>query len=169
MLRPPPPPDWTGVYEGACRLPELVEEFDVFEELAEPEPDVPPFDDELPARDAALELDELFVEVVVLCAEPGRTTAITPAVTTLAKPTVAVVAFSRRRPRSRSATARERLRAAPRRDSDRARDDPSRNSWLLISLSLARAAVGAVHEPSQHPLIMAPQATLCASRRNWDY
>ena len=110
------------MYEGACRLPELPEEFEGSEEpeLAEPEPvvplpdvplpDVPLPDDELPVPDAALELDELFDEVTVLCAEPGSTAATTPAVITLAKLTAVVVAVSRRRPRSRSARARERLR-----------------------------------------------------------
>jgi hypothetical protein len=131
----PPPPDWTGVYEGACRLPELFEEFeepeleepeldefDVFDEPAfeVPLPDEVLPDDVLPVRDAALELDdELFDEVTVLCVEPGRTAATTPATATLAKLTVAVAAVSRRRPRSRSATAREMSRAA-------------RRCWLLI-------------------------------------
>jgi len=84
------------VYEGACRLPELPEEFEGSEEpeLVEPEPDVPlpevplpevplpvvPLpDDELPVPDAALELDELFDEVTALCVEPGSTAATTPA------------------------------------------------------------------------------------------
>ena len=157
MLWPPPPPDWTGVYDGACRLPELFEEFEepdpleLEPELVEPEPvfavplpDVPLPDDELPARDAALELDELFDEVAVLCVEPGKTAATTPAAATLAKPTVAVAVFSRRRPRSRSATARERSRTALR-----------RRSWLLMSVSLAHAVVEAVYEPSQDALIRA--------------
>jgi hypothetical protein len=92
-----PPPDWTGACVGAWRLPELLEEFDEFDE-AEPDPE-------------ELESAELFEEVTVLCAEPGSATATAPAATTLTKPTVAVVAFSLRRPHSRSATARERLRA----------------------------------------------------------
>jgi len=140
------------VYEGACRLPELPEEFEGSEEpeLVEPEPDVPlpevplpevplpvvPLpDDELPVPDAALELelDELFDEVTALCVEPGSTAATTPAVITLAKLTAVVVAVSRRRPRSRSAMARARLRAAACRDA-RPRDDPSRGSWLLMPL-----------------------------------
>ena len=143
------------MYEGACRLPELPEEFEGSEEpeLVEPEPDVPlpevplpevplpevplpvvPLpDDELPVPDAALELDELFDEVTVLCVEPGSTAATTPAVITLAKLTVAVAVVSRRRPRSRSAMARARLRAAACRDA-RPRDDPSRGSWLLMPL-----------------------------------
>ena len=110
------------MYVGACRLPELPEEFEGSEEpeLAEPEPvvplpdvplpDVPLPDEELPVPDAALEPDELFDEVTVLCVEPGSTAATTPAVITLAKLTAVVVAVSRRRPRSRSARARERLR-----------------------------------------------------------
>ena len=131
------------MYEGACRLPELPEEFEGSEEpeLVEPEPDeplpddeLPVPDDELPVPDAALELDELFDEVTVLCVEPGSTAATTPAVITLAKLTAVVVAVSRRRPRSRSARARERQRAAAWRDAGRPRDDPSRGSWLLMSL-----------------------------------
>ena len=100
------------MYEGACRLPELPEEFEGSEEpeLVEPEPDEPLPDDELPVPDAALELDELFDVVTVLCVEPGSTAATTPAVITLAKLTAVVVTASRRRPRSRSARARERLR-----------------------------------------------------------
>jgi hypothetical protein len=31
----PPPPDWTGLFAGACRLLELFEEFEEFEELDE--------------------------------------------------------------------------------------------------------------------------------------
>ena len=129
------------MYVGACRLPELPEEFEGSEEpeLVEPEPDVPlpdePLpDDEFPVPDAALELDELFDEVTVLCVEPGSTAATTPAVITLAKLTAVVVAVSRRRPRSRSAMARARLRAAAGRDAVRPRADPSRGSWLLMSL-----------------------------------
>jgi hypothetical protein len=127
------------VYTGACRLPELPDEFEGSEEpeLVEPEPvvplpDVPLPDDELPVPDAALELDELFDEVTVLCVEPGSTAATTPAVITLAKLTAVVVVASRRRPRSRSALARARLRAAAWRDAVWPRDDPSRGSWLLM-------------------------------------
>jgi hypothetical protein len=154
-----PPPDWTGVFDGACRLPELFDEFEEFEELAEPEPELaepelvepepwfavpfvaaPPPDDVLPV------LDELLEWVTVVCVEPGSAAATAPTATTLAKPTVAVAAFSLRRPRSRSATAREMLRAARLvsadrealwRDPDRARDDPLRRSGLVIFVSLA--------------------------------
>jgi hypothetical protein len=81
-------------------------------ELAEPEPvfAVPLPDDVAPLPDEVLAPDDLLEEVVP-CVEPGSTTATAPAASTLAKPTVAVVAFSLRRPRSRSAMARERLRA----------------------------------------------------------
>lgn len=149
-----PPPDWAGVKEGACRLPELFEELDEFEELepepelAEPDPellellepeprfavpllDAPLLAEDPPVRDAALP-DEPFDEVVAACVEPGSTAARTPAAATLAKLTVTVAVFSRRLPRSRSATARERLRAAPCREPDRPRGDPSPSSWLLM-------------------------------------
>jgi hypothetical protein len=49
---------------------------------------------------AWLELPDWLVELV-WWVEPGRATATAPAATTLAKPTAAVVAFSRYRPRSR--------------------------------------------------------------------
>ena len=62
--------------------------------FAVPLPDAPLPDDELPVPDAALELDELFDEVAVLCVEPGRTAATTPATATLAKLTVAVAVFA---------------------------------------------------------------------------
>jgi hypothetical protein len=54
-----------------------------------------------------LELDDELLPVLVTAAwvEPGRTAAMTPATATLAKDTDTVVAFSRRRPCSRSATA----------------------------------------------------------------
>jgi hypothetical protein len=116
----------------------LSDEFDEFEE-AEPDPDEPePAEPELAEPAFAVPLpaelpafDELSEEVTVLCVEPGSTTATAPAASTLAKPTVAVVAFSLRRPRSRSATARETLRALWRAP-DRARGDPLPNSGLLI-------------------------------------
>jgi hypothetical protein len=148
-----PPPDWTGVFDGACRLPEEFEEFEellepddpelvepelaepepVEPELAEPEPEfaVPfvdaPLPDELPVLD-----DELLEWVTVLCVEPGSVTATAPTAATLAKPTVTVAAFSLRRPRSRSATARAMLRAALWRDPDRARDALSGRSGLVM-------------------------------------
>jgi hypothetical protein len=71
------------------------------------EPDVEPLDE--------LELDDDLVPVLVVAAwlVPGRIAATTPATATLAKDTVTVVAFSRRRPCSRSATARATCRAGP--------------------------------------------------------
>ena len=116
---------------------ELLDEFDEFDEpdefdelgefellpvlapepgLAEPPLDVPVPDDDVPVPDddvpAALLPDELEL-LVVLCVEPGSAAATAPAASRLATPTVAVAVFSLRRPRSRSATARETCRAAP--------------------------------------------------------
>lgn len=146
----PPPFDWTGGFTGACRVFEPLEEFEEFDELAEfdepllpelvpDEPEVPepepeprvvePLDawlpeDEVPAR-------ELPEWVTAACVEPGRAAATAPAASTLAKPTVAVVAFSRRLPRSRSATALEtsRLAACP---GPVARGAPWRSSGLVM-------------------------------------
>jgi hypothetical protein len=62
-----------------------------------------------------LELDDELLPVPVTAAwvDPGRIAATTPATTTLAKDTDTVVAFSRRRPSSRSATACATWRALP--------------------------------------------------------
>jgi hypothetical protein len=127
----PPPLDCTGVLAGACRLPELVDEFEELEELEELELDEFEFDEparfeldefeepELPEAELLavpdVELDEEFPVdlpgcVTAACVEPGSASATAPAAATLAKPTVAVVAFSRRLPRSRSATAEDKLR-----------------------------------------------------------
>jgi hypothetical protein len=105
---------------------ELLDEFDEPDEFAElgefellpvlaPEPGLaePPLDAPVPDDvPAALLPDELEL-LVVVCVEPGSTAATAPAASRLATPTVAVVVFSLRRPRSRSATARETCRAAP--------------------------------------------------------
>jgi len=92
-------------------------------ELAEPLLDAPVPDDDVPVL---LLPDELELPVVV-CVEPGSAAATAPAASRLATPTVAVVAFSLRRPRSRSATARETCRAAP-----WPRGAPLRSSQLSI-------------------------------------
>jgi hypothetical protein len=64
-----------------------------------------------------LELDDDLVPVPVLVVAawlvPGRIAATTPTTATLAKDTVTVVALSRRRPCSRSATARAICRPDP--------------------------------------------------------
>jgi hypothetical protein len=91
--------------------------------LAEPALDVPVPDDDVPP---ALLPDELE-PLVVVCVEPGSAAATAPAASRLATPTVAVVVFSLRRPRSRSATARETGRAAP-----WPRGAPLRSSQLSI-------------------------------------
>jgi hypothetical protein len=87
-----PPPDRTGADDGACRLLELPEELELFDE---------------PPLELFVEPDEeLLPEETDACAEPGRPAATAPATATLAMPTAAVAAFSRCRPRLRSATAR---------------------------------------------------------------
>jgi hypothetical protein len=117
----PPPFDCTGAEAGAWRLVDEFEEFeeleelDEFEELEEPDEfeELVPESSELPVLVLALELLELPEVVAVWCVEPGSAAATAPAATTLAKPTVAVVAFSLRLPRSRSATARARAASRP--------------------------------------------------------
>lgn len=114
-LTPPPPPDDTPP-DGAWNplFDELL--LDPFDELPDdpvdplelvPELDVEPVDE--------LELEEDLLPVLVAAwLVPGSINATTPATATLARDTVVVVAFSRRRPCSRSATARATCRAASR-------------------------------------------------------
>ena len=129
---------------GAWRLLEEFEdeefdELDELDEFAEPAEFEPPFDvepdpafDALPPVEALVPADddELPEVAAVGCVEPGSTAATAPAATTLAKPTVAVVAFSLRLPRSRS----NRARVTSRRDPGRSwpRGDPVRSSQLSI-------------------------------------
>jgi hypothetical protein len=125
-------------------LLELLDEFDEPDEFAElgefellpvlaPEPGLadPPVDAPVPDDDVPVLLlpDEMEpLECVdALLVEPGSTAATAPAASRLATPTVAVVVFSLRRPRSRSATARETCRAAP-----WPRGSPLRSSQLSI-------------------------------------
>lgn len=118
----PPPLDWTGAEAGACKVPELPWSLD----LAEPEDfeDFEDFEDrEEPADFAEPGVGDDFEEpaewpvlVTAACVAPGSAAATAPAATTLARLTVAVALLRRRRPRSRSATARETLCAAPSRD-----------------------------------------------------
>jgi hypothetical protein len=101
---------------------------DEFDELApldefEPEPELA---DPAPVLAPVLEVEPLEC-VDALLVEPGSTAATAPAASRLATPTVAVVVFSLRRPRSRSATARETCRAAP-----WPRGAPLRSSQLSI-------------------------------------
>lgn len=114
---------------------ELFDEFDElepdeFDELApldefEPEPELA---DPLPVLAPVPEVEVEPLECVdALLVEPGSTAATAPAASRLATPTVAVAVFSLRRPRSRSATARETCRAAP-----WPRGSPLRSSQLSI-------------------------------------
>jgi len=116
----------------------LLEPFDEFDELEpldelappdvfEPEPELAdPVPVLVPVLAPVLEVEPLEC-VDALLVEPGSTAATAPAASRLATPTVAVAVFSLRRPRSRSATARETCRAAPWR-----RGTPLRSSQLSI-------------------------------------
>jgi hypothetical protein len=117
----------------------LLDEFDELAPLDEVEPE-PELADPVPVLAPVLEADAEPLECVdALLAEPGSTAATAPAASRLATPTVAVAVFSLRRPRSRSATARETCRAAP-----WPRGTPVRSSqlsmiavwhpWLWVSL-----------------------------------
>ena len=78
-------------------LDEELDEFDEFDELAP---------DELVELLDVLWCDDVPESFSVVCVAPGRTAISAPATATLAKDTVMVVAFRRRLPCSRSATAR---------------------------------------------------------------
>jgi len=153
----PPPFDCTGALAGAWSVFEefdefeLLDEFEDFEDfpeleepallpelefeprLAEPSLDVPLPRDDVPVLVLADELPVLVLVLVLVCVEPGRTAATAPAASTLAKPTVAVAAFSLRRPRSRSAMARDIWRSP-----SRARGDPF---WSQLSIGSSVACL----------------------------
>lgn len=121
-----------------------LEELDELDELEELEEDDVPLSDEVP-------------DVTDACVEPGSTASTAPAATTEAKDTVIVVAFSRRLPCSRSATARAIWRAAAelafRRARARSRSLPAGSfQVLLMTLSLPRAPVPILGEQSQQAM-----------------
>ena len=90
-----------------------LDEFDELAPLDEVEPE-PELADPVPVLAPVPEVEvEPLEPVDALLVEPGSTAATAPAASRLATPTVAVAVFSLRRPRSRSATARETCRAAP--------------------------------------------------------
>lgn len=180
--------DCCGVEEGAWMLPELLlEELELLEELALPdesepaeepelsselaeEPEVPESDDE-PSLDDPVDdpvpADPVLVApvldpapvLVAACVAPGSMSAITPAAAKLAMPTVAVVTLSLCRPRSRSAIAHERARAASR-FLPWLRGGTVRNSGLLISASLSSPLVLAVEVASKNAMhFTAPRGT----------
>jgi acetyl-CoA synthetase len=165
-LKPPPPPDDTPP-DGACNplfdelLLDPFDELpdDPFDEPLDPLELVPEFD----VPEDELELDEDLLPVLVAAwLVPGSTTATTPARATLARDTVVVVAFSRRRPCSRSATARAICRAA-------SRSVPE----LFTSTSVTRPAVSAVVELSANVLSAQghaePAAGCCVTAQNCQY
>jgi hypothetical protein len=123
-----------------------------------------------PPDDALLPDDDVPETFTAACVDPGRTATTTPATTTLAKDTVTVVVFRRRRPCSRSATARASLReaawpyirCAP--ASSAARSPVSGFSQPFISISLTRAAVRPVREESQNALSQRRNMVLASTR-----
>jgi hypothetical protein len=141
---------------GDWRVDELDELLELLEEL-EDEPDEPEEPEELvpdelvpeelvpdePVPDVVPdELDELLLvddpeSLTEAWVAPGRTATSAPAAATLAKDAVTVVAVSRRRPCSRSATARASRRPLSR---------------LSMSTSLPRPAEEPVRARSQNPL-----------------
>ena len=128
--------DGAGADAGACMPPELLElELELFEELEPPDDCWPLGEPDPPADPWELPVDFVPADPVLAeaCVEPGRRRATTPAAATLAKEIVAVVAASRFRPRSRSATARATA------------DGRVRNCGLLMSESVSCQLVGAVH------------------------
>jgi hypothetical protein len=147
------PLDCVGADVGACKLPELlVLELELFEELElfdELEPPDDFWSSEEPDRPDSWELPDDFVPadpvLAEACVEPGRRRATTPAAATLAKETVAVVAASRFRPRSRSATARATA------------DGRVRNCGLLMSGSVSCQLVGAVRPGSEDAMSLPPE------------
>lgn len=113
------PLDCVGADDGACRLPELLELLEELEELLdEPESfgefpsseelDRPGDECELPEDFAGDDVpapdDPVLAEA---CVDPGSSAMTTPAAAMLAVEMATVADFSRWRPRSRSAAARE--------------------------------------------------------------
>jgi hypothetical protein len=142
---PPPPLTFCGWLTGCCRLSELLLELELLPELAEfedplveefDEPLVEEFDEPLVEEpDALLSGDVLDTDA---CVEPGSTAITMPAAATEAKDTVMVVALRRRRPCSRSATARAIWRP--------------RSSQLFMALSLPLVAVSILRKKSQQAM-----------------
>lgn len=126
-------------------------------ELDESEPSelplaVPSYDkpDDAPVSEEAPD------DFTVACVDPGRRATTAPATATLAKDAVTVAAFSRRLPRSRSATACATRRAAawpPARGVLAwSRGVPSPSFLLFMPISLTRVSVSAVRRRSQNAL-----------------
>ena len=103
-------PDEFDEFEPLDELAPL-DELDELAPLGEVAPE-PELADPVPGLAPVLE-GEPLERVDAWLVEPGSTAATAPAASRLATPTVAVAVFSLRRPRSRSATARETCRAAP--------------------------------------------------------
>ena len=117
--------------------PELEEpEEPELEEPEEPElvPDEPEFDEPELAEDEFDDAEPELLDALALCVEPGRTTASTPAVTTLAMVTAVVVDRTLARPRSLAAWAWR---------------IPLSRRVLLMSFILRSGNRKSLHEPSR--------------------
>jgi hypothetical protein len=131
--------------------PELVEPELVEPELVEPElvPDElepEPADEEL---DEPAEVEPELLDVLVLCADPGRARASAPAVTTLAMVTAVVVDRTLDRPRSLAASAWP---------------IPSSRRALLMTLILRSRTRENLHEPSGSAMSLAAAPVVIADR-----
>ena len=147
----PPPLLYCGEVDDPER-PESLEELLLPESLEELLPESPEEPDELEELEPD-ELDPVDVELLLLLVTaawlvPGRITATAPAATTLVAATAIVAAFSRRRPSSRSATARATRRACAARSARSAcAAGPPRGvcfSQLFTTLSVTCSSVGVV-------------------------
>ena len=154
---------YCGEFDDPWRPPESLDEL-LPESLDEPdelEPDEPESDEPEELEPEEVEPDELDpddVELLLLPVTaawlvPGRITATAPAATTLAAATATVVAFSRRRPSSRSATACATCRAlAACAACPAGRPCAPCFSQLFTRLSVTCSSVGAVGELSENVL-----------------
>lgn len=97
------PLDCAGADDGACRLPELLGLLELLEELDRPDDECELGEDF--AGDGVPAPDEPVLAEA--CVDPGSIAMTTPAAAMLAVEMATVADFSRRRPRSRSAAARE--------------------------------------------------------------
>jgi hypothetical protein len=110
------------VVVGVCKVPELLDDpLELLELLGVLDELAGVLDEALEGvldgvvegvLDDALLSDDVPEIFTAACVDPGRTAITTPATTTLARDTVTVVVFRRRRPCSRSATACASLREA---------------------------------------------------------
>lgn len=141
------PLDRVGADDGACKLLllRLLELLELLEELEEPESSEERLLEEPESSEERWSPDELELELVAACEEPGSMTITTPAAARLAVETAAVVVFSRRRPRARSAAPRETANM------------PSRISGVFMRGSLPRQLVWAIRPGYEVAMSLPPR------------